>query len=357
MKKILIITLFGNSNFGNKLQNYALQEYLTKMNNNFEISTQIIEYEKPLKNCILVLLWRIYNSFINSKKVLDDRTQKFIDFNNNYLNYSKDIYKMNQKKKITGYDYYIYGSDQIWNPFGTGKSDIYMGLLTDNNISYAASISSNYIPDKLKSKYIKSLSRFKAISVREYKGKEILDNLLDDKKVNVLIDPTMLLTEKDWIQIIKKPNINTRKKYILNYFLGDVSNEIKNEIKRISIENNCEIINLLNKDDPFYKSGPCEFLYLVKNAFLICTDSYHSAVFSFLFDRPFIIFERKTNAGNMYSRIETLIEMFGLKDRKYNGSSITKNNLNHDYKDAYNILNIERKKSRKFLEQSLNINK
>ena len=42
MKKILIITLYGNNNFGNKLQNYALQEYLKNLNDSFVIFTQKI---------------------------------------------------------------------------------------------------------------------------------------------------------------------------------------------------------------------------------------------------------------------------------------------------------------------------
>ena len=36
-KRAAIITLFGNSNFGNKLQNFALQEILEK--NNVEVET------------------------------------------------------------------------------------------------------------------------------------------------------------------------------------------------------------------------------------------------------------------------------------------------------------------------------
>ena len=64
-------------------------------------------------------------------------------------------------------------------------------------------------------------------------------------------------------------------KYILNYFLGELSEQRKNEIERIAKENDCEIINILDKNGPYYETGPSEFLYLEQNAFLICTDSFH----------------------------------------------------------------------------------
>ena len=91
-----------------------------------------------------------------------------------------------------------------------------------------------------------------------------------------------------------------------------------NEIRRVAKENNCEVINILDKDSVFYECGPSEFLYLEKHAFLICTDSFHSSVFAILYNRPFIVFDREEeNVGNMNSRLETLISKLELKNRKY----------------------------------------
>ena len=98
------------------------------------------------------------------------------------------------------------------------------------------------------------------------------------------------------------------KRYILTYFLGNLSDSRKKEISRIANEYDCEIINLLDKKDPFYSCcGPSEFLYLEKNAFLICTDSFHSSVFAILYDRPFIVFNREDKLQNMNSRIANLL--------------------------------------------------
>ena len=55
----------------------------------------------------------------------------------------------------------------------------------------------------------------------------------------------------------------------------------------------------------------------------------------------------------MNSRIETLIKKFELKDRTYNGK-ITKENLNHDYSNAYKILEKEKVKANEFIKKILN---
>ena len=141
------------------------------------------------------------------------------------------------------------------------------------------------------------------------------------------------------------------KKYILNYFLGNLSDNKREEIEKVAKENNCEIINLLDKNSPFYECGPSEFLYLEKHAFLVCTDSFHSCVFAILYNKPFIVFERDDNLMSMNSRIETLINKFKLENRKFTGK-ITKDNLKYDYKDAYKILELERKKAKLFLKKS-----
>lgn len=356
MKKILIVTLYGNNNFGNKLQNYALQETIKNINKNFSVETQVINYEKISNNIFIIFIWRIYNFVKNLFLLKDSRKDKFLEFSNQYINYSKKSYSINSKKKIDNYDFYVYGSDQVWNPNGTGKSDIYLGFLTDNNISYAASLSSDLIPDSQKLRYRSCLNKFKFISVREDKGKNLLKELLPNKNIEVLVDPTMLLNKEDWNVISKKTDKSIPNKYILNYFLGTPSNEIVMEINRIASEYKCEIINILDKNDPFYNSGPSEFLYLEKNAFLICTDSFHSSVFAILYDRPFIVFERNSHVSSMYSRIDTLLNKFKIKNRKYNGKYITEDNLKHDYTEAYKVLEKERKKSEEFLKKALDVN-
>lgn len=348
MKKIGIITLNGYYNYGNRLQNYALQKFVSNYEKCKTIWT-INSKKDCLKNTIKSKLFFL-------KKY--ERLSNFVCFTNRYI---RPHYTTSFNKAIKKYDKFIVGSDQVWNwTFSEFNGKMLLDFSDyDKSISYAASFGLDYISSDLKKTYADGLSSIKYLSVREDKGKDIIKELINRDDVEVLIDPTMLLTKQEWDKIAKKPKQlkkTKNKKYILNYFLGELSESRKAEIERIAKENNCFIINLLDKKDPFYVCGPSEFLYLEKNAFLICTDSFHSSVFAVLYNRPFVVFDREqSNMKNMNSRIETLITKFKLKNRKYNNHNITKDNINHDYSDAYKILNIERKKSKNFLENALNI--
>ena len=228
--------------------------------------------------------------------------------------------------------------------------------LSPKTISYSASFGHSQIPKCFVDIYKDGLSKLNMISVRENTGKKISVELTKRNDVEVLVDPTMLLTTKEWNTIIEKPlNFEENKKYILCYFLGGMSLKVQNEIQRVANEFHCNIIDILNKKSSFYILGPSEFLYLEKNAFLICTDSFHSSVFAILYNVPFIIFNRENSKNLMNSRIETLLDNFKIKNRIFDGDRITQDNLKHDYTEAYKILEKERKKSKDFLDKAISM--
>lgn len=349
MKKIGIVTPYGNNNFGNKLQNYALQETLKKMG--CEVTTFVNYNWSNSKSYYFVRM--IKNKFFSHKVVDDDRTLKFYEFNKN-IKYSQRVY--NAFDKYSEFDYVIAGSDQIWNP-NQGKLrdfDLLSNVEAQKRISYAASFGIDKINTSYYKKLKKQLSKFKAISVRENQGATIIKNIINEKKVDVHIDPTLLLSEKEWEKVIVKPSIEVPKKYILCYFLGQVDEEYNKAISDFAIKNKCEVIYLLDKNDKYYTSGPGEFLYLEKNAFLICTDSFHSSVFAFLFNKPFIIFDRKQKElKKMNSRMNTFVNTFKLNNVFFI-KKIENSILNYDYKEGYRVLELEREKSIKYLNDNIN---
>lgn len=358
MKKVGIITINDNDNYGNRLQNYAVQEILVK--NKFETYTILNNVfwnnkEKSFEKKLLKLLKyfkgkikRDFNNLINR-----ERHKLFLNFNKNII-YNKKTINSQYNTINNKYDYFIVGSDQVWNPNFRRLSDVDLLSFADSEkrISFSASFGISELPNKFKEKTKKELLKFKAISVREDAGKNIVEDLTGRKDVEVLVDPTMLLTSKEWDKVSKKPKMLHSQKYILNYFLGELSQSRKEEINRVAKENDCEVIDILDKNSPFYQTGPSEFLYLEKNAFLICTDSFHSCVFAILYNRPFVVFEREDNTVSMNSRIETLINKFQLENRIFK-NSIIEENIKHDYTNAYKILEQERNKSMKFLKKAL----
>ncbi len=337
MKKIGVVTLNDYVNFGNRLQNYALVKYLSKFN-----------------DCIVYNIWPkslkfIIKDFIKRFLYVDKykRISKFRNFNR----------LINTSTKINDFDYYVVGSDQVWNPQWLDKELMLLSNVDSNNkISYAASFGVNELEDSEKTIFKDFLPSFKSLSVRENSGVNIIKNLGLKNSIEVSIDPTMLLTADEWKKVSKQPKNYKGEKYILNYFLGDISFSRRKAIEKIAKENNCTIINVLDPNDKYYISGPSEFLWLEENAFLVCTDSFHSSVFAILFNKPFVIFDREEKGlKNMSTRIDTLLSKFQINDRRFNGRNITKQNLNHNYENAYKILEDEREKSKEFFKYNLNI--
>lgn len=344
MKKVALITIFDMDNYGNRLQNYAAQEIL-KMKN---------VYVESIININRTFSFKYY-----LKRILKAiRYHNFCKFNKN-INFAKNKVNLNKiPNKISNYDYYIVGSDQVWNYSFKRLNDLDLLAFTNskNKIAFSASFGVNDLPISYHKKTRKELSKFKAISLREDSGKQIVESLTNRKDIEVLVDPTMLLTANEWNKVAQKPNIMPKKEYILTYFLGDITKEYSDEIKRVAKENNYAIINLLDKKSPYYSCGPSEFLYLESHAKLICTDSFHSSAFAIIYDKPFIVFDRsQKNIVSMNSRIETLLSKFNLQSHKFTGK-ITKDLLNHDYTKTYKILDKEKQKAHNFLEKSLDIN-
>ena len=363
MKKGLIITLYNNSNYGNKLQNLALQNVLNKyiesetyynIYKDEETSkirkSYVMKYK--LKEKLRVILSVLKNRIALEKK--DIKELKKIRMNN-FIEFSNKNIKTTKNKD--NYDYYIIGSDQVWNP-GLARSYIVnLGLFVASNskvLSYAASFGIDKIPEDCKTIYRKGLNNMSDISVREEAGAKIVKDLIG-KGALVVVDPTMLLTAEEWRRMENKPKNIEGKKYILTYFLGKISEERKNFLEKIAIENNLEIINMAQITEPeIYIAGPSEFLSYIDNASIVFTDSFHASVFSILFKKPFYVLNREDHSGDMSSRLDTLLSKFKLEDRKLNTYE-DRVSFDTDYSHTDKILEEERKKSDEFLRKALDI--
>lgn len=350
--KVGIISIFDNNNFGNRLQNYALQQTLR------QYTTEIVTIKnKPYysgKSRLLRVLPFAESPFFNRAMGMDRRA-RFADFTSRFICFCKACYwyekEYSDLKKSDMCDRYCAGSDQVWNP-ACGRSGMfnYLGFADyDATFSYAASFGIDRIPDEYVEDVRKGLQHIKYISVREDAGKRIVEELTGRTDVQVLVDPTMLLTTQEWDQILVKPQKEVPEKYVLTYFLGEVSPQRGKAIRDKAAEMGCELIELMDNKSPFYVSGPSEFLYLIKHASLICTDSFHGSVFSFLYGRPLAIFEREDSGEDMGSRIRTFSDKFQLEN------CLVKDNRIHDqkvvdYSAGYAVLAEERIKSKAFLD-------
>ncbi len=354
MKKVGIITLAGLDNYGNRLQAYALSRVIEKLN---YIPFEILYCKRNLKTFLLNAIKM--NSVINASccfliSILRKENLACIIKKCSRLYLFSRFFNKRKIKLIFGdndtFDYYLCGSDQIWNPDFAGHLQYFADFaVEEKRISYAASFGVNKLPEDVVERYKKSLSEMKCISVRENSGVQIVRELTG-KDACVVIDPTLMLDTDDWKKVSKKPRFNVPDNYILVYFLGELSDEISNYIKRLSEENNLKIIVLhkQNKNDYWYYTGPSEFVWLIENASLVCTDSFHASVFSILMNSPSIAFRRISKHKDMHSRFDSLLGMFKLTDRFFENIEIG-NEFNKDYSHIPEILKFEREKAVNYL--------
>ena len=265
-------------------------------------------------------------------------------------------YNVDFAKVADEYDYFVTGSDQVWNPYFADLEKLFIKFAPrEKRIAYAASISCPEIPSKDLQGFIDGINGMKAISVREQAGAELIEQLTG-RKVEVVADPTMLVAAEKWREIARKPSwLKGDEEILTTYFLGKRPDEV---INRLAMEHGLKVVNILDERVfEHYAVAPEEWLWLIDNASLMYTDSFHGTVFSILFRRPFVVTERIGDGcvNKMTSRIDTLLGKFGLEARrgtKNNGYMIA-NPMSMQYGDVEMVLAEERRKADNYLEGAL----
>lgn len=377
MKKVAVLTLNGYFNYGNRLQNYALQEIIKSFSCDVET---IINVSKPKYNRDNSLKKRINNLKGQTPKEIYKKSKYklWVKLNKTKIQYNEKIrteifksftldyiketnYKICDDNIPPGleneYDYFVTGSDQVWNPSYIYDSSIYFLTFAPKNrrIAYAPSFGVSDIPDEYKENYKKWISGINKLSVREDDGAKIIKDLTG-RDVPVLVDPTLLLTKEKWMTISKEASNKPKEKYLLTYFLGGVPEIYKRQIKKIAKENNLEIVKLgdITEKDT-YITGPSEFIDYINSCSIFCTDSFHGVVFSILMEKPFIVYERMGTSSSMFSRIETLLNKFNLNSRKAENIRTDEEAFNIDYSHVPPLLEAERNKAINYLRDALNV--
>lgn len=375
MKKIGILTINDYDNYGNRLQNYAAQEVLKSLGFYVETVRNETEYTASMKKKIgkvKSISWggffkksylKIYNRLIKYKlkEIQSKRIERFKKFTSEYIletNYT--ISKENIPANFSDcYDFFVTGSDQVWNPiFRHGSSiDFLTFAPKEKRIAYSPSFGVSQISEEYLYNYKLWLSEMKSLSVREEAGANIIKNLTG-REATVLIDPTLMLSKNKWLSIAKQASNKPKQKYLLTYFLGEISAKKNNKIQEIAKQNDLIIINLADPKDPYtYIADPSEFVDFINSASVFCTDSFHGVVFSILLETPFIIFNREGNIPSMNSRIETLLSTFKLESRLEKNINNNREIFEIDYSHVGEILKNERGKVLKYLKNSLEIEK
>lgn len=377
MKKVGIITLYyNNDNYGGIAQAYALNKYIQ----NLGMDSELISYKRsPVKKMSvkehikkeglfsylkakfemlpLKLKLKITNKYavFRYQRLLQEKIiirKEAFARSRQRIPHSIVLTEQTIEECIGEYDIYISGSDQIWKPGVLQPPYVFEFLPRKyKRISYASSITVTSFPDGYGKYMQENLSLYSWISVRENCSRDYLEDLLH-RKVDVVVDPTLLLNRTEWEDITSKRIINER--YMFVYLLGEDSKQRK-IISKYAKSNNLKIVTLPHVegkiraadikfgDYQLYDIDLSHFFSLIKYAEIVCTDSFHAVVFSNIFEVQFWVFERivLSKKANMNSRIDTLLRALKEDDRYVKASQQFKPELadNIDFQEKKKLIN------------------
>lgn len=361
-RKIGIVTIPDITNYGNRLQNYAVSHILRDRFGCKAVSL-VSRREKPFENGNYVL-W--LKNFIARRLCVFPRLAEK-RFGGNMTRWA-NFYSWNKRNIPTRtfygqlclpqsvneeYDMFFAGSDQIWNwRFPNTKYDDYFLKFAQG--SKKAALSGSFgveeIHPERRQFYSESLADFAHLSVREEAGASLIKDLTG-RDVPVLVDPVMLLTREEWLKVARPPRTDISRPYILKYYLGDEEGEDK--LDTWAAERGYAVYELHNENIPeLYSAGPGEFISLMANAALVASDSFHSIAFAIVFRKPFVVYERRGAEDYMTSRLDTLLGKFGFRHRWKHLLGV-EDYIACDHSRTDTILAREREKALEFIQKVL----
>lgn len=359
MKKGYIFSWFNSGrNYGQTLQAYALQRVLTDME--YDVKHICFESNRYPSMSVLRKLKDLIR-LTKSQRTVQSKFDKFICENmkvTNRLNSNKQVQKFISRNKP---DFLICGSDQVWNPYNIHPF-YFLANIGDESVRRVAYAVST-CDEKRKGKFLDYpeikgwIRQIDYIYVRENSGKRIFSDLFDVSS-EVVLDPTLLLSGKEWIDKLKL------KTYSDNYVLCYAFNLTAEQERIISTrakELNCKIKygNIINENDIKKEQwSPIEFLEAILNAKEVFTDSFHGTAFSILFHKNFIVFDNgedeKSDAYYNIDRMNTLLNLIGLSHRLMLKTSPNMTNKEDiDFSMVDSILNKRRKECLFMLRRSI----
>ncbi len=375
MQKICVVTWYNTDNYGTQLQSAALCKYLEKCGLDvyvlkaFKYIPHILKHPQLLLTRIAVRLnekKRIkffhpvkYEISSERKSCIAEYVKE--NFNPLEIHTADDWSKIVKDKMM-----FISGSDIIWQPAMGRPGRMFLDFASYDGltrIAYASSTGAKELPKKYYKDYKRLLKGFRAISTREQNSADFFSELLG-RKVHKVIDPTLLHDKDFWDGFADRTQLGDliNKKYILCYFVMDDPRYWEYVKKVADTAPDAEIVVLpMHYSDEkseytVIKTGTAyEFISLIKNSMFIVTDSFHAAVFSFIYDKEFYVLKRARSDED--EKFNDLVNKYGLSHRIVTDESAFERNTDSDYSDGKKVLEKDRKFAYAFLDKALGMNR
>lgn len=368
MKKVSIITIIDNNNFGTFLQAFALCKKVEQLG----AKPELVDYCRPhmsWKYSLKTIFHTIHNPLRILSRLLSlwksNKThQKDRKFIHQYLS-THLCESVEEIKRTVSADVYMTGSDQVWNSIhNRGLNKVfYLDYAPQGapRVAYAASIGMSQFQDYEKEETKALLEKYNMITLREQSSIELLSDLgLDKSKLHAVLDPTLLLNKEEWKQEITLPRLH-KEKYLLVYSVEtkEQNRVIENVAQKIARERNLKIVGVYyggkyNKmsccDYNYLFATPDVFLSLMCHADYVVVSSFHGTAFSVNFNKEFITVQpRRFN-----SRVLNLLTKIEATDRIVADTNTDLDAIKPlDYSKINAIMNEERRSSVKLLSKMI----
>lgn len=356
------------TNYGSALQQYALHHVVNNLQG-MDVHSVVIDY------CPDVLLDKdVLNPFKNmwdeeeevrrnaklSMPAIQENWVKFQNFFEKQYDLSKEKYtskNFNDSLRDENLDGYICGSDTIWctlefKGFDDGYFGNYSAMRQSHTIAYAASFGDAILEGEDWNTLAERLKNYKAIGVRENTNLEFIKEHTEGILVQRVLDPTLLLTGKDYEEITEG---NPMEESYLLLYTRRYNPKMEEFAEKLAKENGWKIVEIslraTNAEKGHimrYDAGVEEFLSLVKGAEYVVTNSFHGAIFAIQMHRKFSVFSRE----QADVKIDELLGLLGLMERKMvTGEEYMESEI--DYEAVEGILSEKRKESMNYLIAAL----
>ncbi len=346
--KLGLLTFHTAANYGAALQAYAFEKFLKDKGYDCEY----INYVNASRAHEYSMTWHIYDclkrgkftsaaAYLAGSPFMTLRKMRFDSFYKRYLRQTeKEYHNSKEAEELNdNYDYFVVGSDQVWNPVCNGDDAAFLlDFVKDSKkrISYSPSFGMTEVDDAHKEVFKDNLKKFSNIGVRESVGQKIVRELTG-REAMLCLDPVLLLSKEQWEEVM--PQKEQKESFIFSYTNRDSQTrdffntgyELQGK-KHYVLSRYTKPSDFLNSQVRVkYCMSPQEFLWVVNTADMVVSASFHCIAMSIILNRQFVVIT--TGDEGKDERLLNLLRTLGLQDRVLRkGMTVEEVNAPIDYK-------------------------
>ena len=199
---------------------------------------------------------------------------------------------------------FIAGGDIIWNPNNEVPGKFFLDFAVEAGLpcfSYGTSIGALELPASYGRRYRRYLAAFIAVGVREAASIEMLRPYYKGT-LRQVVDPTLLLTSEQWDEFAGRAEasfMTAQEEFILCYFVMEDEDYWRYVAEAVSDLHLPVVVLPMHARDGRAEgytilddAAPYEFVWLVKHASVVITDSFHVCSFCLTYEKEFYLLRR-----------------------------------------------------------------